>query len=108
MAVEEEQNADLAIQEEKVKKEGEGEEEAAASAQFDYEYVSYYNVMNLRFAAHEMWNLICDQGIVSVPQDPFFIVHFRWVDAVFRPVEYLGMDGNPKDYKPESSVPPRY
>ncbi|KAH7154577.1 hypothetical protein DER46DRAFT_664289 [Fusarium sp. MPI-SDFR-AT-0072] len=109
MAVEEEQKADLTIQEEKVKeKEGEREEEAAASAQFDYEYVSYDDVMNLRFAAHEMWNLICDQGIVPISQDPFFIVHFRWVDALFRPVECLGMDGNPKDYKPEPSVPPRY
>ncbi|KAF5588625.1 hypothetical protein FPANT_6543, partial [Fusarium pseudoanthophilum] len=99
----------MAVEEEKdQRKQEQIEEEAVASAQFDYEYVSYDDVMNLRFAGHEMWNLICDQGIVPATQDPFFIVHFRWVDAKFRPVVCLDMDGKPKDYKPEPSVPRRY
>ncbi|KAF5641462.1 uncharacterized protein FTJAE_4114 [Fusarium tjaetaba] len=96
-----EQKRHSAIQEE--------EEEAAASAQFDYDYISYDDVMNIRFAGVEMWNLICDQGIVPPAENPFFIIHFRWENAVFSTVKCLGMDGvERKGYRSEPIVPPRY
>ncbi|KLP16647.1 Uncharacterized protein LW94_7662 [Fusarium fujikuroi] len=104
---EEEDDYDLAIDEEKDKK----EEEAAASAQFDYDYVSYDDVMNLRFSGIEMWNLICNQGIVLETEDPFFIIHFSWDNGKFRGVKCLGMgmDGfERKNYKTEPLVPRRY
>ncbi|KAF5664050.1 hypothetical protein FDENT_12978 [Fusarium denticulatum] len=102
---------DNAIQEvkENPTQEEEGKkEEPSASTQFDCEYIAYDDVMNLRFAGHEMWNLICNQGIVPADIDPFFIVHFSWVNGDFQTVECLGRDGHHKDYKPEPSVPPRY
>ncbi|KLO90536.1 uncharacterized protein LW93_10954 [Fusarium fujikuroi] len=106
---EEEPKTDNSIQEEKeTQTQKEEAEEATASTQLDYVDITQDDVMNIRFGGHEMWNGICSQGVVPAPIDPFFIVHFSWVDAVFQPVEYLGRDGNPKDYKPEPSVPPRH
>ncbi|RKL34095.1 hypothetical protein BFJ72_g9582 [Fusarium proliferatum] len=106
---EEEPKTDNSIQEEKeTQTQKEEAEEATASTQLDYVDITQDDVMNIRFGGHEMWNSICNQGVVPAPIDPFFIVHFSWVDAVFQPVEYLGRDGNPKDYKPEPSVPPRH
>ncbi|QGJ00604.1 hypothetical protein CEK26_002048 [Fusarium fujikuroi] len=106
---EEEPKTDNSIQEEKeTQTQKEEAEEATASTQLDYVDITQDDVMNIRFGGHEMWNGICSQGVVPAPIDPFFIVHFSWVDAVFQPVEYLGGDGNPKDYKPEPSVPPRH
>ncbi|KAF5689353.1 hypothetical protein FCIRC_1457 [Fusarium circinatum] len=108
---EEDSEPDNAIQEEKksrTKKKGGQEEETTASTQIDYVDITHDDVMNIRFGAHEMWNRICNQGVVPTHIDPFFIVHFRWVNAVFEKVECLGRDGNPKDYKPEPSVPLRH
>ncbi|KAF5602070.1 uncharacterized protein FSUBG_7905 [Fusarium subglutinans] len=100
-----------AIQEEKKPKRkkdsGKEEEEITTSTQIDYTDTIHDDVMNIRFGAHEMWSHICNQGVVPAHIDPFFIVHFRWVNAVFEQVEYLGRDGSPKVYEPEPSVPLR-
>ncbi|KAJ4243313.1 hypothetical protein NW762_014838 [Fusarium torreyae] len=84
--------------------------ENQASAACDYSYIVYDEVMNIRFTAHEMWNLISDQRIVPEDTDPFFIIHFNWKDGEFNNIRWLDWNGNSRkgEYEPVPSVPPRF